>query len=731
MSLNGRKLWEQILAVLRRKDYRPMDKTEIGRELRLKGRERVILRQNLRELERAGEIARIRKNRYVLPTEADLATGKLSIHQAGYGFLTSEELGEPDIFIAAENIGTGMHGDRVVVRISRDAPYGRIKGRREGRVIRILERAHDTIVGTLQRSRNFYYVVPDDPRFVHDIYVSPDRDERVGTSASVGDKVVVRLDAWESRHVNPEGEIVEVLGPASAPGIDMLSIIRKYHLRAEFPKDVLDQAERISERIDARQLEGREDLREEFIVTIDPDDARDFDDAIQVEKIKNGWRLGVHIADVAAYVEPESALDREARRRGNSVYLPDRVIPMLPERLSNGVCSLNPGVDRLTHSVFVHFDKNGNAKSARFARSVIRSAHRLTYKQAYAILKSPPRDQLGERLHVAWELAALLRRKRFEHGALDLDFPEVKVWVDKQGHPVRLERVENDESHQLIEEFMLAANEAVARELKNRAIPTVYRVHENPDPEKLAEYREFVLSFNYRVGDLTHRSELQRLLALIHGKPEEQALKVALLKSLKRARYSAQPLGHYGLAKANYLHFTSPIRRYADLGVHRSLGRDTALRRPYQTDSREIASIAEHLSMTERTAADAEIDAAQMKKLEFFQRQLDERNPQIFRASIVDVRNYGLMVELPDALITGLIHVSSLTDDFYVFEPARRQLIGRRSRKRFSIGDELSVYVARVDTFKRQVDFAIALASEGPGRRRRARRRSSVAPAAS
>ena len=731
MSLNGRKLWEQILAVLRRKDYRPMDKTEIGRELRLKGRERVILRQNLRELERAGEIARIRKNRYVLPTEADLATGKLSIHQAGYGFLTSEELGEPDIFIAAENIGTGMHGDRVVVRISRDAPYGRIKGRREGRVIRILERAHDTIVGTLQRSRNFYYVVPDDPRFVHDIYVSPDRDERVGTSASVGDKVVVRLDAWESRHVNPEGEIVEVIGPASAPGIDMLSIIRKYHLRAEFPKDVLDQAERISERIDARQLEGREDLRKEFIVTIDPDDARDFDDAIQVEKIKNGWRLGVHIADVAAYVEPESALDREARQRGNSVYLPDRVIPMLPERLSNGVCSLNPGVDRLTHSVFVHFDKNGNAKSARFARSVIRSAHRLTYKQAYAILKSPPRDQLGERLHVAWELAALLRRKRFEHGALDLDFPEVKVWVDKQGHPVRLERVENDESHQLIEEFMLAANEAVARELKKRAIPTVYRVHENPDPEKLAEYREFVLSFNYKVGDLTHRSELQRLLALIHGKPEEQALKVALLKSLKRARYSAQPLGHYGLAKANYLHFTSPIRRYADLGVHRSLGRDTALRRPYQTDSREIASIAEHLSMTERTAADAEIDAAQMKKLEFFQRQLDERNPQIFRASIVDVRNYGLMVELPDALITGLIHVSSLTDDFYVFEPARRQLIGRRSRKRFSIGDELSVYVARVDTFKRQVDFAIALASEGPGRRRRARRRSSVAPAAS
>src|SRR5436190_20431531 len=623
-----------------------------------------------------------------------------------------------------------MHGDRVVARISRDAPHDRIKGRREGRIIRILERAHDTIVGTLQRSRNFYYVVPDDPRFVHDIYVRPERDQQQGTSANVGDKVVVRLDVWESRHVNPEGEIIEVLGSASAPGVDVLSIIRKYHLPAEFPKDVLDQAERISEKIGSRQLESREDLRKEFIVTIDPDDARDFDDAIQVEKTSTDWRLGVHIADVAAYVEPASALDREARRRGNSVYLPDRVIPMLPERLSNGVCSLNPGVDRLTHSVFIHFDKHGVVKSARFARSVIRSAHRLTYKQAYAILTSPPGDQLGERLHLAWELAALLRRKRFQHGSLDLDFPEVKVWVDKEGRPVRLERVDNDESHQLIEEFMLAANEAVARELKKRAIPTVYRVHENPDPEKLAEYREFVLSFSYRVGDLTHRAELQRLLASIRGKPEEQALKVALLKSLKRARYSAQPLGHYGLAKTNYLHFTSLIRRYADLVVHRALGRvgalrrpDAAARRPYHPDMSEIASIAEHISATERNAADAEIDAAQMKKLEFFQLQLDQRNPQIFRAAIIDVRNYGLMVELPDALITGLIHVSALTDDFYSFEPARRQLIGRRSRKRFSVGDQLSVFVARVDTFKRQVDFAISGPSEVPRKQRPGKRR--------
>ena len=752
MALNGRNIREQILGLLRRKDYRPLNKIDIARKLGLTGAELVALRKSLRELERAGEIARIRKNRYVLPAEADLVTGKLSIHQAGYGFLTSEMSGQPDVFIAAENTGTAMHGDRVIARISRDEPHGRIKGRREGRVIRILERAHDTLVGTLLRSRNFYYVVPDDPRIVHDVYVgqvsnSPQDESAVAdltvaaskVAPRIGDKVVVRLEAWESRHVNPEGEIIEVLGPAAAPGIDMLSIIRKYHLPTEFPRDVLDQAKGIPETVDARQFDGREDLRGEFIVTIDPDDARDFDDAIHVEKTGNVWRLGVHIADVAAYVEPDSPLDREARRRGNSVYLPDRVIPMLPERLSNGVCSLKPGVDRLTHSVFIHFDKRGSAKSARFTRSVIRSAHRLTYKQAYAILKAPPTDQLGERVHLSWELAAVLRKKRFEHGALDLDFPEVKVWVNEDGRPVKLERVENDESHQLIEEFMLAANEAVARELKKRAIPTIYRIHENPDLEKLAEFREFVIGFNYRVGDLTHRAELQRLLASFREKPEEQALKVALLKSLKRARYSPQPLGHYGLAKANYLHFTSPIRRYADLVVHRALGRDPAgaggrLARsastPYRPDMAEIASIAEHVSTTERTAADAEVDAVQMKKLEFFQRQLDERKPQIFRASVIDVRNYGLMVELPDALVTGLVHVSSLMDDFYSFEPARRQLIGRRSRKRFSVGDELSVFVVRVDAFKRQVDFAIALASEASKKPRRIRALSRGAPRA-
>src|SRR4029453_12299383 len=479
MIANGPRIREQILALLSRKDYRPLNRVEIARKIGVSGRARLAVRGTLRDLEQVGEIARIRKDRYVLPATADLVSGNLSIHPAGYGFVISEKAGQPDVFIAAENVGTAMHGDRVVARISPESPAGRIKGRREGRVIRILERAHDTIVGTLQRSRSFYYVVPDDPRCVHDIYVRPVEAIQDGrssqTAATVGDKVVVRLDDWQSRHVNPEGEIIEVLGPASAPGVDVLSIIRKYHLPTEFPSDVLEQAERIPQNVDAQQITGREDLRNQFIVTIDPDDARDFDDAINVEKLPNGgWQLGVHIADVAAYVEPGSALDREARRRGNSVYLPDRVVPMLPERLSNGVCSLNPGVDRLTHSGFINFDKNGVAKRARFAKSVIQSAQRLTYKQAYAILKSSARDQLSEHLHLAWRLASLLRRKRFEHGSLDLDFPEVKVRLDETGKPVRLERIDNDEYHQLIEESMLAGKEAVAPELKKRSANMIY-----------------------------------------------------------------------------------------------------------------------------------------------------------------------------------------------------------------------------------------------------------------
>jgi ribonuclease R len=709
----------EILRLIRDPRYRPLDKIEIANALGYGAAQRNEVRRTLRDLEKEGEIARIRKNRYVQPDTADLVTGTLSVHEAGYAFLTNEKKGQADLFIAAENTGTAMHGDHVVARIIRGAEFSRARTpRAEGRVIRILTRANETIVGTLQQTRNFFYVVPDDPRLVHNIYVQPSRVNHHEPHRD--DKVVVRLEAWESRHVNPEGKIIECLGPRTAPGVDILSIIRKYHLPLEFPKAILEEASAISETVTL--IDGREDLRQQFIVTIDPDDARDFDDAIQVEEIKGGWQLGVHIADVSAYVRPGSALDREAQRRGNSVYLPDRVIPMLPERLSNGACSLNPHVDRLTHSVFLQFDRNGRVRQTRFARTVIRSAHRLTYKQAFAILKSSARDELSERLHTAWKLAALLRRKRFEHGSLDLDMPEVKVVVDKKGKPIRFERVENDESHQLVEEFMLAANEAVARELKNRGIPTIYRVHENPEAERLGELREFVLAHGIRVGDLTHRGEVQRLLAAIRGTAEEHPLKIALLKSLKRARYATTPLGHYGLAKVNYAHFTSPIRRYADLEVHRALA-DRDISRRSSRASSQLSAIADRISDTERNAAEAEIDAVKMKKLEFFELQLQARDPQVFDAVVIDVRNYGILVELPEILLTGLIHVSTLADDFYVFSPSQRRFVGRQRRRRFAVGDKLRVHVARVDQFKRQIDFAIADLRPGPDRQPRKRRR--------
>jgi ribonuclease R len=589
----------------------------------------------------------------------------------------------------------------------------------EARVIKILERANTTIVGTLQMSKNFFYVIPDDSRLQNNIYVKPP----AANGARSGDKVVVKFEEWESRHVNPEGEIIEVLGPASAPGIDMLSIIRKHNLPTEFPEAVEREAERIPEQVEPAEIARRIDLREGFVITIDPDDAKDFDDAIDVERTEHGWKLGVHIADVSHYVRPGNALDTEARKRGNSTYLADRVIPMLPERLSNGICSLKPGVERLTVSAFIEFDRQGRVRHSTFGRSVIRSAARLTYRQAFAILEGKPvpptpnyerggkvllnaaptpldvTPELRDRVKVAWELASLLRKNRFAAGSLDLDFPEVKVWLDDEGKALRLEKVENDISHQLVEECMLAANEVVAKELKERNTPAVYRIHEDPDPVRLADFREMAATYGFRAGDLTNRRELQKLLASTHGSPEEYAIKLALLKSLMRARYATTPLGHYGLAKVNYTHFTSPIRRYADLLVHRSIEREKV------GSISELGEITEHLSTTERTSSDAERDSTLLKKMEFFLRQLASKKPDEFRAIVVDVRSYGLVVELPDCLVTGLIHVSALPDDFYTFDSTRLAFLGRRTGRRYSIGAELKVIIGRVDAYKRQIDF--------------------------
>lgn len=697
----------RILALL---EERALNRVEISKSLGLATQQRGKLRELLREMEVGGEVARIRKDRYVIPEDADLVTGPIQFHASGSAHVLGEKAGQPDLFISAENTFTAMHGDRVVARLVTEPPsegewrLGRPAKtpRREGRVIRILERANETIVGTLQRSRNFYFVVADDPRFVHNLYVPAPVPP---ISAGIGDKVVAKLDAWPSRHVNPEGHIVEVLGPAGSPGVDMLSIIRKYRLPPDFPDDVVREAESLVREIDPEEVRRRVDLRDRFILTIDPDDARDFDDAIEVEPAAEGWNVGIHIADVSHYVATKSKLDREAVSRGNSVYLADRVIPMLPEALSNGLCSLRPNEDHLTFSVFASINRKGKVHSVRFAKTVIRSAARLTYKEAFARLGRPPHDEVSRKLHVAWDLASLLRRKRFEAGSLDLEFPEVKVWLDPQGKPLRLEKIENDISHQLIEELMLLANELVARELTHRRHPALYRVHEKPDADRLLEFREAALAMGIHAGDLSHRPELQRLLASIRGKPQEYAIKLALLKSLKRARYAPEPLGHYGLHKSNYTHFTSPIRRYSDLVVHRSLAQLLGLTKR-GPDSTALPSIADHISNTERIAADAEKDSVKLKKLEYFQNQLSSRRAgEALFARILEVRNYGLLIELPEFLMTGLVHVSSLDGDFFLLDAAHSRLVGRRSKRVFKVGDEIQVQVARVDFFKQQVDF--------------------------
>lgn len=698
-------LTEQILKLI---SVQPLDKIEISKRLGLPPDQRAKLRDLLRTLESNGKIARIRKDRYIIPQEADLFTGTIQFHPSGAAHILNETKGSPDLYISAENTWTALPGDKVVARIHTDRRIQEWRSgqpakapRLEGRVIRILERVNEVIVGTLQRTKNFCYVVPDDPRFVHNLYV---KEPVPPLHAKVGDKVVAKLEAWPTRHVNPEGKIIEVLGAADKPGVDMLAIIRKHRLPEKFPNEVIAEAKSFSPIVTKRDLAGRADLRGQLIITIDPDDARDFDDAVIVERTANGWRAGIHIADVSHYVRPRTALDREAYARGNSVYLPDRVIPMLPEALSNGICSLRPEEDRLVFSVFAEINKQGVIKQTRFGRSVIRSAKRLTYKEAFAILQKPPRTEIEERVHVAWELSSVLRRRRFERGSLELDFPEVKVWVDENGKPTKLEKVENDISHQLIEELMLLANESVARELKVRKQPTVYRVHESPDDDRLNEFRDLAMTYGLRCGDLSQRDEMQKLLRSTVGKSFEYAIKIGLLKSLKRARYTSEPLGHFGLAKPDYLHFTSPIRRYADLIAHRSLERHLGLTKTGPA-SDELETAAEHISTTERVAADAEKEAVKLKKLEFFQQQISQRRGGTFRARIIEVRNYGLFVELPEFLLTGLIHVSALEGDFFVHELSQARFIGRQTKKTYRAGDELEVVVARVDMFKQQVDF--------------------------
>jgi len=694
---------EQILRLLGRRDYAPANVPELLRHLRLASHRQQELQGVLRRLEQSGRIARTKGNRYILSREADLIPGRIRINRQGKGFLQPDDPELKEIMVPEGATSTALHEDRVLVR--RDV---RTKGLSSGRieqetgvVIRILERKRTQMVGTLQRGREFLYVIPDDPRMPHDIYVPPPRD--VGRPANVGDKVVVELHEWESRNANPEGDIIEVLGSPDEEGVDMLSVLRQYNLPLHFPKEALHEARTIGTAVTPPELAGREDCRPHPVVTIDPDDAKDFDDAICLQRISPGqWKLWVHIADVSHYVKPGTALDDEARRRGNSTYLVDRVIPMLPEALSNELCSLKPDVDRLTKCVEFLVSDDGQVLKTRFYPAVIHSQRRFTYREVLAILQRKPDDPIGQMLHDSNALAQRIRRLRFKAGSLGLDFPEMKIRLDEQGRVERIERVENDVSHQLIEEFMLLANEAVAGQLMNRNVPAIYRVHEEPDERRLQEYREEVLSHHVPCANLTKRTEVQKLLQKLGTIPIGAALKIGFLRSLMRARYAVEPLGHYGLAKAEYTHFTSPIRRYADLVVHRALFQKS------HGPAHSLKETAEHISDTERNSADAERDSKDVKLYAFLKAQLKSSEPTPYPALVIDVRNFGFFVDVPGLAMSGLVHLSSLADDFYVFDPGRDHLVGRRTRRMIRLGDNVRVQVAKVDSFKKQVDFRLA-----------------------
>jgi ribonuclease R len=693
---------DNLLKLLGRKDYVPANVPQLLRLLGLSPNRQQELQRVLQELEQAGTVARIKGNRYIRPREADLVPGRIRINRQGKGFLLPDDAGLKEIAIPESATSTALHEDRVLVR--RDVrPRGARPHAPEdhtGKVIRVLARRRTQIVGTLQRSRQFLYVIPDDPRVPHDIYVPEPRD--VGRPAQIGDKVVVELREWASRHTSPEGEIIEVLGAPDAEGVDMLSVLRQYDLPLHFPKSALHEARSFGVAVRPQELAGREDCRSHRVVTIDPDDAKDFDDAICLQRVsRDQWKLWVHIADVSHYVKPGSPLDLEARKRGNSTYLVDRVIPMLPEALSNELCSLKPDTDRLTKCVEFLVSNDGRVLASRSYSAVIHSQRRFAYQDVFAILQRKPSGPIEQMLHDASDLAQRIRRLRFKAGSLDLDFPEMKIRLDERGRVARIEKVENDISHQLIEEYMLLANEAVATRLLALNRPAIFRVHESPDERRLQEFREDVLGHNIPCGNLSRRSEVQKLLEKLGTLPIGPALKIGFLKSLMRARYAVEPLGHYGLAKPKYTHFTSPIRRYADLVVHRVLfGHE-------KTSRQELRETADHISDTERNSADAERDSKDMKLFAFLNAQLASGQPQTYPALVIDVRNFGFFVDVPGLAMSGLVHLSTIVDDLFVFEPTRNHLVGRRTRRIIRLGDRVEVQVAKVDTFKKQVDFRL------------------------
>ena len=729
--MSGKNLRDSVLDALRSAKGNPLSKSQLSRGLKLPGARVTELRDTLDALVKEGLITEGTKGCYQIPcAPKNQLTGVLKFHPKGHAFFFPEITDEHNIatgidftlhsriLIDRRNVSTSLDGDRVLVSLVKQVarpfrtrseftpePTEEIKGRVE----KVLARRSGRLVGIFQKKANFGWVECDDKAIEGRIDVIGD------STAMPGQLVVVDLADWTDRNATPRGRVIEVLGWPGDPGVDMISVIHRYGLRTSFPDHVLAEARGVPEEPEASEIARRKDWRDKLVITIDPADAKDHDDAIWLEKSARGWTLAVHIADVSHYIKPGSPMDQEAIERGNSTYLVDRVLPMLPTELSNGICSLVPNVDRLTKCALLEISEDGEIRKAKFIDAVIHSRAKLSYEQAQAILDGKPAPEGSDPTLVgmvkeAWALASAMRARRFAQGALDLEMPEIKIRLDDKGRAEVAEPVIHTKSHQLVEECMLAANEAVAKILRERMKPAVYRIHEDPDPSRLLDYTETAKAHGYRPGDLTNRAHIQRLLDESKGSPEEHVIKLGLLKSLKRAAYSAEPIGHYGLAKGDYCHFTSPIRRYADLIVHRAL--QPLLenppkphdRTPSQADLREISR---HISDTERTSSDAESETKQIKLLEYLDRVASSDKPPVFDGLITDVRPMGLMVEIPDMGVRGVVKREDLPEGRWRFE-AHRMAWASMDGKVIQLGMRIPLRVINIDFDKRFVDFAVA-----------------------
>lgn len=699
-----------ILDLLQQRANRPLSLKEIQETLDLSAGERKAIGKSLKSMVKDGSLVQLKGGRFALPGKVNLVVGTLSVHRDGYGFVAPADGKAHDVFVPARYVRPAMHGDMVVVRLERSLRTGRP----EGRVIRVEQRAHRTLVGRYLTDHGVGYVSPIDPHLREDLLIPPG----AAGDASPGQIVLVEIESYPGRSRGGVGRISEVLGDAADPDVEIRIAAIQFKLHYEFSPEVLAEAGKVSLQVGKQELAGREDLRHLSFMTIDGETAKDFDDAVAIARLDEargdeGYRLWVAIADVAHYVAAGSVIDQEALQRGTSVYFPGACLPMLPETLSNGICSLNPQVDRLVMVVELDFDASGNRIGLRFCQAVIRSRARLTYTEVAAILveKNPgvrsEQQPLVEDLEIMRELAELRIEFRRQRGSLDFDLPEVQVQLDSQGHPDTIVRAERNLAHRLIEEFMLAANEAVAAWLVQQREPMIFRVHEAPSEGKMAAFQDFIAYFNQGISLPVKGVKpklLQELLDRVAGQPEEHVINHVLLRSLPQAYYSVNNLGHFGLAADNYCHFTSPIRRYPDLAVHRILKKQLSARQASRLrDAVSLQEIAQTSSLAERRAMEAERDIINLKKCQFIEDKVGEK----FRGMVTSVHAFGFFVELQDIYVEGLVHVSSLADDFYQYEEERHRLIGVNRRREFGIGTLVEVRVHKVDLERREIDFRL------------------------